>query len=346
MKRIALALTVLSLAAYANEDAHAGHGDDHGGHEEKHDAPSFILHHVADSEEFQLEIPFPPYELPALHVADWFGDAFIFGNKEACGGHASAAFAAFPSLEKWIHGCYDLRPTKSVLMLWLGSALLFVALFFGRKRNQNGVPQGTLAHSIEAIALFIRDEIAAPNIGKEESKRYLPFLFSLFFFILAVNWLSLIPGFFAGTSVLMVTAALAIITFILVQLAGIRSAGLGGYLAHLTGGVPPVLWIIMIPVEILGLFTKPFALLVRLFANMLAGHMVIFFLLALIFMWTPYAAALSVPMTVAIYCLEIFVGILQAYIFTLLTCLFIGQGVQMGHHGHDDAHGHGEAAHH
>ena len=191
-------------------------------------------------------------------------------------------------------------------------------------RDQNGVPRGLL-HFVEALALFVRDEIAVPNIGKEASKRYTPYLISLFFFILAVNWLSLIPGFFAGTSAVGVTAALAIITFVLTQLAGIRAAGLGGYLAHLTGGVPPLLWPIMIPVEILGLLAKPFALLVRLFANMAAGHMVIFFLLALIFMWHPAAAAISLPMTVAIYCLEIFVGILQAYLFTLLTSLFIGQ---------------------
>ncbi len=332
MKHLVLAVALFAPAALAS-DPHEGSGD------KIKDTANHIFHHVSDGDEFQLDIPFPGVEGPILFNAAWLGDALILGNKEACGGHASLAFAAFPSLEKFIHGCYDLRPTKSIFMLWLGTALLFVVLFFGRKRDKNGVPQGFIAHSIEAIALFVRDDIAAPNIGKEECKPYLPYLFSLFFFILAVNWLSLIPGFFAGTSVLAVTAALALVTFVLTQIAGIRSAGLGGYLAHLTGGVPVPLWPIMIPVEILGLFTKPFALLVRLFANMLAGHMVIFFLLALIFMWTPYAAALALPMTVAIYCLEIFVGMLQAYLFTLLTCLFIGQGVAMGHHGHgDEAH--------
>jgi F-type H+-transporting ATPase subunit a len=95
-------------------------------------------------------------------------------------------------------------------------------------------------------------------------------------------------------------------------------------------------------VEVLGLFTKPFALLVRLFANMLGGHMVIFFLLSLIFVWTVAAAVISVPLAIAIYMLEMFVGILQAYLFTLLTALFIGQGVALGHHthAHDGEHGH------
>ena len=225
-------------------------------------------------------------------------------------------------------------------MMWVACAVLFTLLFFGRKRDGNGVPKGVLAHLIEVLALFVRDEIATPNLGKEEGKRYTPYLTSLFFFILAIDWLGLIPGMFAATGVVTVTAALAFITFVLIQIAGIRAAGLGGYLAHLTGGVPAFLWPIMVPVEIIGLFTKPFALLVRLFANMLGGHMVVFFLLSLIFVWTLGAAAVALPLTVAIFCLEIFVGILQAYLFTLLTSLFIGQGVAMGHHAHADDHAH------
>ncbi len=338
MMRLALVLAALSLPALASGDAHG-----EGPVDKKKETVDFVLHHVADSDEFEYELPFPPYHLPAINLAQTF-DFLVFGSREACGGHASPAFAAFPSLEGFVHGCYDLRPTKAVLMLWFGAAGLFALLFFGRRRDQNGVPRGLLGHIGESVALFVRDEIAVPNIGKEESKRYLPFLFTLFFFLWAVNWLSLIPGFFTGTAVITVTAALAIITFVLTQVAAIRAAGLGGYLAHLTGGVPWPLWPIMIPVEVLGLFTKPFALLIRLFANMLAGHMVIFFLLALIFMWTPGAAAISVPLSIAVYVLELFVGMLQAYLFTLLTALFIGQGVAMGHHGHDDAHA--EGAHH
>lgn len=347
MKQLLLVLvSTFALSAFASD----GHGDAHGDGKPKDKAAEtseFILHHVADGEEFELEIPFPPFHLPALHVSDWFAPLLIERVPGACGGHAPAGFEAFPSLGKFIHGCWDLRPTKAILMIWIGVALLFLVLALGKKRDQNGVPQGLLSHVVEVLALFVRDEIAVPNIGKEEAKRYVPYLTSLFFFILAVNWLSLVPGMFAGTSVLTVTTALAVLTFLLTQIAGIRSAGLGGYLAHLTGGVPAFLWPIMIPVEIIGLFTKPFALLVRLFANMVAGHMVIFFLLALIFMLHPGAVVISLPMTVGIYVLEIFVGILQAYIFTLLTALFIGQGVAMGHHGHgDDEHGHGhEAAH-
>ena len=129
------------------------------------------------------------------------------------------------------------------------------------------------------------------------------------------------------------------------QYAAIRSMGLGGFLAHLTGGVPKSLfwlWPIMIPVEILGLFTKPFALTVRLFANMVAGHFVILALLGLIFaLGSPLVAIGSVPMALAIFMLEIFVAFVQAYIFTMLSSLFIGAGLV--HHGDD--HGHGEHGH-
>ena len=340
MKRLVLILVALfAVPAFANEE-HDEHAEPSGPVDKKKETAEFILHHVADDTEFELEIPFPPYHLPAIHIAEAFSFLKFERTLGACSGHAPAGFESFPSLGLFLNCCWDLRPTKAILMMWLACGILFALLFLGRKRDQNGVPKGLLAHLIEVLALFVRDEIAVPNLGKEEGKRYTPYLTSLFFFILAMNWLALIPGFFAATGVVTVTTALAIFTFFLIQIAGIRAAGLGGYLKHLTGGVPAFLWPIMIPVEIIGLFTKPFALLVRLFANMLGGHMVVFFLLSLIFVWTIGAAAVALPLTVAIFCLEIFVGILQAYLFTLLTSLFIGQGVAMGHHAHGDENAH------
>jgi F-type H+-transporting ATPase subunit a len=198
--------------------------------------------------------------------------------------------------------------------------------------------------------LFVRDELAIKNIGKEEGPRYTPYLLTAFFFILFMNLLGLFPWMATATGNIAVTCGLALCTFVLTQVAGIRAAGFGGYLAHLTGGVAPWLWPIMIPVEILGLFTKPFALTIRLFANMLAGHIVIFFLLGLIFMLGhPAVALVSVPFALGIYLLELFVAFVQAYVFTMLSALFIGMGVAMGHHGHEHAeehgHGHKETGH-
>lgn len=308
--------------------------------DKKKEVVEFILHHVADDTEFEMEIPFPPYHLPKVPIAEAFSFLKFEKIPGACSGHAPVGFESFPSLGLFLHGCWDLRPTKAILMMWIACGLVFTLLFLGRRRDQNGVPKGVLSHVVEALALFVRDEIAVPNLGKQEGKRYTPYLMSLFFFILATNWLGLIPGLFTGTGVITVTAALAIITFFLTQIAGIRAAGLGGYLAHLTGGVPPFLWPIMVVVEFLGLFTKPFALLIRLFANMLGGHLVVFFLLSLIFLWSVGAFVVAVPLTIGIYLLEIFVGLLQAYLFTLLTSLFIGQGVAMGHHGHAEEHSH------
>lgn len=348
-----IALTTMAWGGYSalassGEGAHgeAAHGGAAGHADAKAETAEYILHHVADDEVFELEIPFPPYHLFTLPVSHWFEGLVFESVPGSCSQPIPAAWANFPSLSKFLGGCYDLRPTKAILMMWIASGALLGFLFLSRRRDAHGVPQGVLAHVIEVLALFVRDEIVVPSIGKDAAPRYTTYFTSLFFFILSVNWLGLIPGFFTGTGVIAVTAALALLSFGMTQLAGIRSAGLKGYLAHLTGGVPTFLWPIMIPVEALGLFTKPFALLVRLFANMLGGHMVVFFLLSLIFVWTAGAAVVSLPLTIAIYCLEIFVGILQAYLFVLLSALFVGQGVAMGHHhahGSDEAHSGGHA---
>jgi F-type H+-transporting ATPase subunit a len=193
--------------------------------------------------------------------------------------------------------------------------------------------------ALEMLVLFVRDEIAKPTIGEPEYKKYTPYLLSTFFVILFANLLGVLPYTATATGNVAVTAALAICTFVITQYASIKSAGIGGYLAHLSGGAPWWLLWLMVPIEILGLFTKPFALCLRLFANMVAGHFVIFYLLGLIFILkTLLIAPVSVFLAVCIYLLEIFVAFLQAYVFTILSSLFIGMGVAMGHHGHEDHH--------
>jgi F-type H+-transporting ATPase subunit a len=336
-----LAIGCNALASGGGHDPH----DDGKPVNKAQETADFILHHVADDTEFEFELPF--VHLPAFHFSNLFGAApgqglWLEKTPGACSLPDEAAFAPFPSLGKFINGCWDLRPTKAILMMWLAMGLLAVVLFFGRARDANGVPKGLFAHVVESLVLFVRDEIAIKNIGPEEGPKYTPYLATCFFFIMFINYLGLIPGFFTGTGVITVTTALALITFVVTQIAGIRSAGPVGFVMHLFGDVPTWMKPLMFVVEFIGLFTKPFALLVRLFANMLAGHMVLFFLLSLIFVWTVGAAILSVPMAAAIYVLELFVAILQAYIFTLLSALFIGQSVALGHHHHD---GHGEGHH-
>jgi F-type H+-transporting ATPase subunit a len=236
----------------------------------------------------------------------------------------------------------DMTPSKHLVMLWLASIVLVVA-FAAAIRRKSLVPRG-LYNFLEMLVQFVRTEIAIPNIGRSDADRFVPYLCTAFFFILFVNLFGLIPWAATATGNVAVTMALAFFTFVITQYTAIKSQGLGGYLKHLTGGVAVWLWPIMVPVEILGLFTKPFALTIRLFANMLAGHIVILSLLGLIFaLGSPLVAIGSVPMALAIFGLELFVAFVQAYIFTMLSSLFIGAGLV--HHGHEEAHGQGHEGH-
>jgi F-type H+-transporting ATPase subunit a len=178
---------------------------------------------------------------------------------------------------------------------------------------------------VEAFLLFVRDDIAEKNIG-HDGHHYVPYLASAFAFILGMNLLGLIPYGATATGNLSVTVVLAVCTFVMTQIAGMRAQGVGGYWAHLVpAGVPWWLYPILLPIEVIGLFTKPFALMMRLFANMVAGHIVIFFLIGLIFIMHSGAwAGLAIPFAFGIFLLELFVAFIQAYVFTTLSAVFIG----------------------
>jgi F-type H+-transporting ATPase subunit a len=339
------AVMVTGLALPAPSWSFASAHEDDPNEDQATKSSKFILHHVADDTEFQFELPF--VHLPPIHIAALFGEKpgeglYIERTPGACSHHVEKSQEAFASIFMFMNGCWDLRPTKAVLSMWIAVAVLGLLLFLGRTRDQHGVPKGLFANVVEALLLFVRDEIAIANIGKEEGPKYTPYLASVFFFVMCTNYLGLFPGFFTASGVLGFTIAMSVVTFVMTQLAGIKSAGPVGYVTHLFGDVPGWMKPLMFIVEFLGLFTKPFALLVRLFANMLAGHMVLFFILSLIFVVHIGASIVSVPLATGLYLLELFVAILQAYIFTLLTALFIGQGVALGHHHH---HGDDHAPH-
>jgi len=279
----------------------AEHGAGHGGEGGPVDFTE-LLHHVQDAR--VLDTPFGRVALPQfppLHVA---GIAV------------------------------DLSITKHVVFLW-GAALILcvVAIAVARRNAKNQVPTG-FGNLFEMIVVFLRDEVAIPNMGIAGLK-YMPYLLTTFFFILVMNLLGLIPYGASATGNINVTAGLAIIAFVMIQASAIRAQGFWHYLAHLTGGVHWSLWPIMIPIEILGLFTKPFALCMRLFANMLGGHIVIVSLLGLIFVFGSYFIAIGpVSFVVGINFLELFVAFLQAYIFVMLTSLFMGLGIQAAEQSH------------
>jgi F-type H+-transporting ATPase subunit a len=224
----------------------------------------------------------------------------------------------------------DLSITKHVLMMWIAAGLV-VLIFRYAFREQSIIPRG-IANLLEAIVVFLRDEVILNNMG-EEGKRYVPYLLTVFFFILFCNLLGLIPFGATATGNISVTAALAMISLIMIQVGGIREHGLKHHLQNfIPHGIPAWLLPIMIPVEIMGQFTKPFALCIRLFANMTAGHIVILAFLSMIFILRSlFISPISVFFALFISLLEIFVAFLQAYIFTMLTSLFIGMSIHPQH---------------
>lgn len=293
--------THINMAAQASAVEHTAADTlhaaaEHGGGQGGGSVITELLHHLQDSH--ALSTPFGTIELPQ-----------------------------FPPVQ--IGGVtIDLSITKHVVFLWIAGVLLVaMALAGARSNGRRPVPRG-FGNLIEIFIVFIRDEIALPNMGPGGPK-YMPYLLTTFFFILIMNLLGLVPYGASSTANVSVTAGLAIIAFFMIQWAAIRARGIGHYLAHLTGGVHWVLWPITIPIEILGLFTKPFALCIRLFANMSGGHIVIVSLIGLIFIFQSYLIAIApAGLIVGIMFLELFVAFLQAYIFTMLTALFMGLGMK------------------
>jgi F-type H+-transporting ATPase subunit a len=228
-------------------------------------------------------------------------------------------------------GGIDFSITRHVVMMWIACLLLLLFCVLAARRIKDPVPKGWRT-VFEVFIKYIRDEIARKAIG-HEGDRYLPYLLTCFFFIWTCNLLGLIPGLSTPTSNISVTAALAVLAFFMIHLAGIRQYGVAKHLKHvMPGGLPAWLYPIMLPVEILGMFTKPFALCIRLFANMTAGHVVIIGLISLIFILKSiWVAAFSVPFTLFIFVLELLVCFIQAFIFTTLVSTFIGMSVQPAH---------------
>ncbi|MCK6604283.1 MAG: F0F1 ATP synthase subunit A [Ignavibacteriaceae bacterium] len=226
----------------------------------------------------------------------------------------------------------DISITRHTFFMLLSALILIFVLIKASKSYKKSPVPGRFTSAIEVLILFVRDEIAKPNIGHGFEK-FVPYLLTCFFFILTGNFLGLVPFSATFTSNIAVTAMLATLTFLAVQIGGVMHNGFFGYFKGLIPhGIPVFLLPIMAVVEILGLFTKPFALAIRLFANMTAGHIVIYALISLIFvLQTLVVAPVSVGMALFIYLLEVLIALLQAYIFTMLSAVFIGLAVHQDH---------------
>jgi len=191
-------------------------------------------------------------------------------------------------------------------------------------RKKDPVPSG-LTNFFEILILFVRDQIAIANLGEKDGRKMAPLLLSLFFFILFLNLMGLIPIFTGATANVNVTAGLALVTLTVMIGGAIAKNGLVGFVhAFIPHGVPWPVMILLVPIEFIGMFIKAFALTMRLFANMLAGSIVVYSIIGLMVIFGA-AGAPSLLLGVAIYLLKVFVAFLQAFVFTLLSALFINQ---------------------
>lgn len=311
-----------------------------------------LIDHLADSHSLEFH-PFGEVSLPYMF---WDQDGFhaFSGEKslEESGVYKTVAFGG-PARKDGKPLSFDLSITANVVFLLLAAVvLLLVGLRAAKQAKKSLVPRG-VGNLLESLVVFVRDEIVRPNVEQPFADNLMPFFLTVFFFILLVNFLGLLPFGRSATGSVWVTAALAISTFFVTQYIGIKAMGIKSFLMHLTGGIPEmelnlplkiVLTIIMIPIEFLGLFTKPFALAVRLFANMTAGHIVIVSLIGIAFLMKSVVIGtfVSVPFALFINLLEILVALIQAYVFTMLSAIFIGMMAHSHHeehvHDHDQPH--------
>ena len=244
---------------------------------------------------------------------------------------------------------WDLSITKNVASLFVSVFILLVVLLSSaaayKKTGVKTAPKG-LQSFMEPIILFVRDEVAVPNIGAKKAGKYMPFLLTIFFLILTNNFLGLIPLFPGGANVsgnIAFTMTLAVCVFIVVNLSSNKN-----YWEHIFW-MPGMHWsmkLFLAPIELIGVFNKPISLMIRLFANITAGHILVLSLVCLIFIFkTVYAAAVAVPFVIFIFLIELLVAFLQAYIFTMLTAMYIGMASEEAHHDHHE-HAANELAHH
>jgi F-type H+-transporting ATPase subunit a len=305
--------------------------------EEAFDASQFIIHHVLDDHIWHLWDHGGTIYLPVIVYSAEKG-LDIFSSRNFYDDHHNIVEYNVYKLEHnhiYLSGSdkavLDLSITKNVAMLFINAALLlvvFLAVAKGYEKNKGKSPSGVQSF-FEPIILFIRDEIVKPNIGPRYEK-FLPYMLTLFFFILFGNLLGLLPGAGNLTGNIAVTVTLAVLTFIITNFSGNKS-----YWGHVfwTPGVPLPLRLIILPVEIVGLFTKPISLTIRLFVAITAGHIVLLSLICLAFIFkSVWVGTGSTVMVLFISLIELLVAGIQAYVFVLFSSLYIGMAIAEHEH--------------
>jgi len=336
----------------ASHNAPAGHNNEVSGHAEanhegsaheegKVDAGKLIMEHIADAHDWHIatigesHISIP---LPVIIKDD--SGLKIFSSSRF--GHGHDVYEGYKLHEGKIiavnadgsenHNAsfIDFSITKNVAAMFIAVFLLLWIMLSVAKHytvNKNKAPKG-LNNLIESLIIFIRDEVAKPSIGPKYEK-FLPYLLTIFFFIFFNNILGLVPFFPGGANVtgnIAITLVLALFTFFITSFNGNKN-----YWGHIfmPPGVPKGLWILLVPIEIIGMLNKPIVLMIRLFANITAGHILILSLISLIFILkSVFVAGIAIPFVLFISVIELVVGFIQAFIFTILSALFIGMAVE------------------
>ncbi len=324
--------------------AHHAHSDEHHNDSESKDfnPKETIIHHILDAHDWHffdykgadgkmhpVSLPLPIILYTEGHLDLFMSSAFDHGHASVVKGDRTYKLEHNHIIETSGKKVYDFSITKNATTL-IFAALLLLIIFTVVARNykQNNLEPKGMAGFLEPLILFVKEDIAIPNIGRHKHQKYLPYLLTLFFFIWIINLLGLIPGGSNTTGNISVTLTLSIFTMIIVNFSGNKN-----YWSHIFWPpVPLLMKPLMIIVELVGVISKPFALMIRLFANITAGHIVILSLISLVFIFKSVVAGIpAVLMALFISLLELLVAALQAYIFTLLTALFIGLAVEEHH---------------
>ncbi len=346
-----LCIVLFSSVSFAQEPTHENNTGEQEKKEEKLDPAKIIMDHIKDAHEFHFftlghfhaTIP-----LPVILYSPTKGMSFFSSSR--FGHEGEETYEGYKLHEGEIlsadgSAVYDFSLTKNVVQMILALAVLVFLMTGIARKYKNGIgvtsaPKGW-QNALEPVITFVRDDVAKPNLGKKWQK-YLPFLLTLFFFILINNLFGLIPGAANVTGNTAFTAVLGIIALIVILFS--TNSHFWGHIFW-PPGVPFLVKVILIPVEVAGvLIIKPAALIIRLFANMVAGHIIILSFISLIFIFGAMNAGagwgfspVSILFTVFIYFIEILVAFIQAFIFANLTAVFIGQSFEGGH---DDVDGH------
>ncbi|MEP1034453.1 F0F1 ATP synthase subunit A [Ekhidna sp.] len=332
-KFLALLLLILPGLVWADSGSK---GD---GENEQFDPSELINHHISDSHVWEIyhgmTVHLPVIVYSEEKGLDIFSSSNFYNHEEVVPFNGYIMDHDHITLESGAH-VFDISITKNVLFLFIDAALLilvFTAVARGYKKNAGRAPRG-IQSFFEPIIMFIRDDIAKENIGPKYGK-FMPFLLTVFFFIWFGNLLGLLPGAANLTGNISVTLTLAVITLLITTFSGRKTYWL--HIVDPLGKSMPwagkiLLYLILWPVEIIGIFTKPFSLMIRLFANITAGHILILSIISLAFIFE----SLSIGIVGAVFAtvmnmLELFVAVLQAYVFTLLSALYFGQAVEEHH---------------